>query len=386
MKFADVDSPLPIDMNDTNPLIVPVPVEAQAAGRFSLRIEARQDLTASVVSGTSPLRLVMPMVEAQNPTRAELIISPGTITVKPAYNVLLTPRPQQMQALSALVIPSATSPGVTTTPPANATSDNLIPASATGYETTIFRYRDRGAMEQGIFVGDFKVQPQSISVSVSSTVTVDRRSYGVEQRLSYMVLHEAVDTLELAVPPALAENKRGHLRILLDDQPLTPNSDNQVRGGRVPVRVRLPQPMLGPIELRIVQPRQPLDQLEAEQQTTLPVPLVFPSTRGSSNTVVIGNTLTLVHQDPLHVELAGDVWTAEEGESDSGKLVFTTATDTSEATLQVSLRGRGSTVPPSSTKSGSRHGSAVTSGATARCSAVERASRNCESSCRLPTA
>ncbi len=339
VKFADVDSPLPIDMNDVNPLVVPVPVEAQAAGRFSLQIEARQDLTASVVSGTSPLRLVLPMVEAENPTRANLIVSPGTIKVRPAHNVLLTPRPQQMQALSALAIPT---PANASVPPPAAPGVAIppSPAASNGYETAEFRYRDRGVTEQGVFVGDFKVQPQSISVSVSSTVTVDRRSYGVEQRLSYMVLHEAVDTLELAVPPTLA-NSEQNLRILLDDQPLTPTSDNALRGGRVLVRVRLPQPMLGPIELRIVHPRRPIAQLDAEQEIKLSIPLVFPSTRGSSVTAVIRNTLTVLHKDPIRVEPSGGTWTTEEGESESGKLVLTTASDASDAAINLSLRGAG---------------------------------------------
>ena len=206
VNFADVDSPLPIDMNDVNPLVIPIPVEAQAAGRFSLQIEARQDLTASVVSGTTPLRIVTPMVEAANPSRVNLIVSPGTMTMIPADNVLLTPRPQKMQALSSLVVPPLMS---SADPPRDTAEGGVTPGSgaANGYETTVFRYRDRGAAEQAVFVGDFKVQPQSISVSVANTVTIDRRSYSVEQRFSYMVLHEAVDTLELAVPATLGERR-----------------------------------------------------------------------------------------------------------------------------------------------------------------------------------
>ena len=55
MRFVGVDSPLPVDFNDTNPLVVPIPVEVQAGKQFTLRIEARQDLTASVVSGNGPV-------------------------------------------------------------------------------------------------------------------------------------------------------------------------------------------------------------------------------------------------------------------------------------------------------------------------------------------
>ena len=35
-----------------------------------------------------------------------MIVSPATVTLIPADNILLTPRPQQMKALSPLVTPS----------------------------------------------------------------------------------------------------------------------------------------------------------------------------------------------------------------------------------------------------------------------------------------
>ncbi len=342
VSFAEVDNPLPIDTSDANPLVIPIPVEAQAAGRFSLQIEARQDLTASVVSGTSPLRIATPMVEAANPSRVNLIVSPGTVTMIPADNVLLTPRPQKMQALSSLVVPPLMS---SADPPRTPAEGGVTPGSgaANGYEATLFRYRDRGAAEQAVFVGDFQVQPLSISVSVANTVTIDRRSYSVEQRFSYMVLHEAVDTLELTVPATLAKGDRGKLRILLEDQPLTPTFEDSRTGGRTGVRVRLSQPMLGPIDLRIVHPRQPMMELDADQTAELLIPLASSSARGVTNTTVIGNTLSILHTDPLRVEAAHGDWTVDEGETGPGKLVLTTGSDSGDATIKVSLRGTGLT-------------------------------------------
>ncbi len=334
VNFADVDSTLPIDMSGST-LVIPIPVEAQAAGHFSLQIEARQSLMASVVSSTSPLKIVLPTIAAENPTRANLIVSPATVTLIPADNILLTPRPKNMQALSPLITPIATSTRQTTDPAAAVPDDG-----ARSYEATVFRYRDRGASEQAVFVADFKVQPQSISVSVASTVTLDRRSYGVKQRLSYRVLHEPVDTLELAVPKSLVDSELGSLRILLDGEPLTPSFAEASVGRRVPVRVRLPQPMLGPIELSVIHPRKPIAKLRDDESLQLTIPLVFTATGSQTHTTVIGNTLTIVHQTPMRVDLAGGAWTVAESESGPGKMVLTTASDGSDAVIDVSLSGR----------------------------------------------
>ena len=37
-------SPLPIELKETNPLVIPIPIDAQATGRFTIHIEASQDL------------------------------------------------------------------------------------------------------------------------------------------------------------------------------------------------------------------------------------------------------------------------------------------------------------------------------------------------------
>ena len=120
VRFVDFDSGAPLELTETNPLIVPIPVAAQAAGRFTLLLEARQDLTASVVSGTMPLRIVLPLLEATNPARANVTVSPATVVVAAADNILLTPRPQQLKALSSLagteLSGSRPDPGTASTP------------------------------------------------------------------------------------------------------------------------------------------------------------------------------------------------------------------------------------------------------------------------------
>ncbi len=346
VNFADVDSTLPVDMSGST-LTIPIPIEAQASGQFSIQIEARQSLSASVVSSTSPLKIVLPTISAENPTRVNLVVSPATVTLIPADNILLTPRPKNMQALSPLITPIERGTLQTTASAATTRADD----AQQGYEATVFRYRDRGAAEQAVFVADFKVQPQSISVSIASTVTLDRRSYGVEQRLSYRVLHEPVDTLELAVPKQLVDNDVGNLRILLDGEPLTPafpetsSFPETGSGRRVPVRVRLPQRILGPVELSVIHPRQPIAKLGDDQTLQFTIPLVFAATGGNTHTTVIGNTLTIAHQTPMQVDLAGGPWTVTESESGPDKIVLTTASDGSDAVLDISLGGRNQARP-----------------------------------------
>jgi hypothetical protein len=333
VHFDGVDSPLPVDPSETNPLIVPMPVEVQAAKQFKLRIEAVQDLTASVVSGMGPLRLVLPMLEATNPSRANVIVSPATVVVIPAPNVLLTPRPQQMKSLSPLAPPSA-APG---------TADATVGSDAAGPPgATPFYYRDRGPPDQALFVGDVRIQPQAISVRIASTATLTRNSVEVEQRLSYNVLHEAVELLTFALPESLAPDASLKFGVFLDDQRLLPTLEPAVGSERPRVNVRLPQRKLGPVELKVVHPRQTLAGLSADADSRVTLPLLLPSTRPDSNTTVVDNALTVVCDDPLRVDAASNAWILDEGKSSGDKLVLTTTAESVAPVLRVSLRGASS--------------------------------------------
>ncbi|MFW6171238.1 MAG: hypothetical protein ACODAD_12165, partial [Planctomycetota bacterium] len=331
----NVDSSLPID-TDEETLVIPIPEEAQAAGRFTLQIEAWQDLETGVLSGTDPLEFRLPTVTGQDPARVNLIVSPATVSVIPADNILLTPRPERMSGLSPVISPVSES-GVQSRIP-EVTAPN---SEASGEEETLFRYRDRGSSERAVFAGDFKIQPQSISVSMDGTLTVGRQSYGIQQRFSYRVFHEPVDTLELSVPAALRDESNGNMRILLDDEPLNATVlEQDDEDSQVPVRVQLPRPLLGSIELRVFHPRQAMPPLETGETVELTIPLVYPAAERQDNTTVIGNTLTIVQQDPVRVEPTGGTWTVAESDLAPGKLGLTTSSVGTDITANVSLRGR----------------------------------------------
>lgn len=328
VQFADGNGTVPVDLAENNPLIVPIPVEAQAAGRFVVRVEARQDLTAGVVSGTSPLRATIPMVEAANPSRVNLVVSPATVSVFPAHNVLLTPLPAQIQALAPLAAPASAGASVSDASP-------LISAAGASGSEMVLRYRDRGAVEQGVFVADFKIQPQSISVTATATAAMDRFACDVEQRLAYTVLHESVDTLALSVPAELISEQVVQARILCEDQPLVPMIQETSTADRVAVLVRLPRPWLGALELRILHPRRPMPELSSDQATRLVVPLILPSTRLVRHTSVLSNTLAVSHNRQLSVESVDRRWIVEDAESVGGQLMLSGSADTGQAELRV---------------------------------------------------
>lgn len=351
LNFVNVDNRLPIDLSNSTPLIVPIPPEAQSAGRFTLRIESRQDLPNGVLAGSEPLTLSFPMIEAANPSLANLLIAPANISVYPAGNVTLVPQLGRMKMLSPLVIPSATVASADSdagsTGPASGVGAaggtvpvvGTVPASGTGVgpNATALRYRDRGAGQQAAFVADFKIQPQAVSVVVASTATLDQRALNIEQRLTYSVLHEAVSTLTLDVPAPLVEGDRVDLRILLGDRPLMPTLVGVSDRGRAVVRVRLPEPTFGPIDVRVVHPRRELTGMGAHV-FTVPIPLAAPSLASESNTTIVDNSLKVVCSDPLLTVAPTDgPWVVDGRESERGVLLLTTTSHEADAVVNASL-------------------------------------------------
>jgi hypothetical protein len=339
VRFVDVEGVAPLNLGETNPLVVPIPLEAQSAKKFTLEIEARQDLTASVVTGTGPLRVVLPLLEATNPSRANVVVSPATVTMIAADNILLTPRPQQLKALAPLfgspagVLPDADGAAAERAPDAKE-SDAWDQASGVRY-----RYRDRGSTEQAVFVGDIKIQPQMITARVTTAVTLTRASASVEQRLAYMVLHEPVESLSFAYGERLAGDARFGLRLFLQDQPLVPTLEPATVSERARMWVRLPRPLSGPFELRVVHARQAMPDIAPDTAATIPLALLVPATRGETNTSIVENTLTVVHEDAFRVEPANAAWTPVEHESSRGRTVLMAASEGADPALRVALRG-----------------------------------------------
>ncbi len=319
LRFKDIPTPLPIDLSAVDPLVVPTPAEAQTAGTFELQLEARKSLTAGVISGTQPLRITLPRVEALNPARADVLIAPAAVTVTPAVNVTLTPREQEMQALVPLIKPANGGPN--------------------GVAVRMFRYRDRGSAEPASFVSDFKIQSRSIAIGVDSSAVLSRGSLDVEQLLSCDVQHEEVESLVLSVPRTMVDGNQVGLRVLLNEQPLVPRVEASAGTDRVPVVITLPGPILGSFQLRLLHQRSSVPEFSAEAPQVVPLPLVFPSTDrvlGSSVTI-INNTLQITHDEALLVKATGGAWSVQQVPKSRGRIALTTASNGDNVSLQVSL-------------------------------------------------
>jgi hypothetical protein len=234
--------------------------------------------------------------------------------------------------LAPLIIPPATGPGIVE--PSSAAS-----LEGAGGVEPVLRYRDRGASEQGVFVADFRIQPQSISVTASGTATIDRHLWDLEQRLAYSVLHEPVEALMLSVPAALVSSQGIDARFLFEDQPLVPVIQDNGEGNRVKVLVRLPRPVLGLMELRINHTRHALPELAPERGATVTLPLILPSARLPHRATLVGNSLTISHNRALLVEPTDQRWSVQGSESGVGKRVFVASADTREMELRVAPQG-----------------------------------------------
>jgi len=311
MQFDEGESTSPIDVTETNPLVVPIPTGIQTLGRFTVRIEARRELTAGVISGTQPLRVEFPTIASTNPTRANLIVSPATVTMLPAENIAITPRPKETQGLAPLAAPSE--------------------ASDQDLDASVLRYRDQGGSEAASFVCDFRVRPRSITITIDSMATLSADSLTVEQHGTYTIQNEPLLTLALNVPKTLLDNQRLNARIFWNDQLISPTVSAAAGADRVLCTAMLPEPCLGTADLHIQIPHQSISTAKPSQLT---VPLIFPAS-GELGTSVIDNRLTIAYDRPLQIKLVGGPWAKDENESHAGTMCLTTAADGADVQLQV---------------------------------------------------
>lgn len=314
VQFDEGENTSPLDLTEANPLIVPIPLGIQALGRFTLRIEARRELTAGVISGTQPLRVEFPTIESTVPTRANLIVSPATVTVLPADNVAITPRLKETQGLAPLVT-SPDSPDQET-------------------ESPVLRYRDQGGSEAASLVCDYRVRPRSISIVIDSRAALAADTLSVDQHFAYTVFHEPLTTLVLSVPKELIDNQRLNARVLWNEHAVSPVLVAQLGNDRVLCEALLPEPLLGTADLRVQLPRRPVASEASGEAMQLTVPLVFPAP-AQPDTTVIDNRLEISYDQTLNIELRGGPWAKDENESTPGTMRLTTASDGADALLQV---------------------------------------------------
>lgn len=264
-----------------------IPLVRPMSGAVEIRLRAHRVIGKSAASLTIPL----PHPQADS-------IAPATLAVTAADNVELTPNDQRIEGLTR-------QPGA---PPM------ALPARQQGP----LYYRGSGG--PSVFAADFRVHPRRIAVDVAGQVTLADGAATVQQKFSYVILHEPVGHLMLDVPRELAAT--GRIQVFLDDIPLSLILTGDDQMTPVSVRVVLPEARIGQCELSLhysVATSEPLP----ERPTTVTVPLPMPA-----DGALASNVITVRAASNIRPRRRNDGWSAadrSETEYDArGELRLTT--------------------------------------------------------------
>ncbi len=254
----------------TSGAISTIQLTQPTTGELELTLKAHRELPTN--AGRIDLPLPAPTAD---------VVGPAILAVLPADNVRLRPRDADSQGLSHITVPPRMRLPVQQQPPLFYRAEQL-PA---------------------VLVADLERIPQSVSVSVESSMELRRDAIRMEQRFRYKVEHESLNSITLDVPAALLYDTE--LQFEYDGQSLAPALPQSVdpEASTVTVDVPLPSPQLGTFEVvaryRLIQ-KSPV----GEFGSLLTVPLLMPS--GAS---LNSNNLTAVGDLAPRLQPHDELWT-----------------------------------------------------------------------------
>jgi hypothetical protein len=255
-----------------SPLVIPL-LQA-TSGELEVTFEARQKVAPE--SGRVSLRIPVPKGQSA---------APANVTIVPADNVELVVDQDQTNELV----------GQTVRPKTLALPERQ-------QEPVYFKTSG----ESPTFAASIKVHQQEISTAIATQLEIDERETRVTERLTFQIAHEPTDRLMLGVPRGLRADQ---IAVTLDGQRLAavPLRDRVDEGsaGAVPMRVGLPAPRIGPLELEI-EYAVAHGKLAEQSGTLLGVPLVVPG-EGS----LTSNELTVTSGPGISVSYPKGPWTAD---------------------------------------------------------------------------
>jgi hypothetical protein len=302
-KIDDVGPPALDAAVETDGSVCSIPLAQPAAGPFDITLRAHQPLTGT----ESELSFEVPRPQADT-------VGQAIVAVLPADNVELSPRADSMVGLAQSLRPPITLP--------QRQQDPLF-------------YRAEGP--EARFVADIKLHEQSISADVLTTVSIEEQNSVVEQRLNYQVAYEPVDTLMLLVPHELALDELG---VTLDGQQLSvtgPRSESSFAGEEPALRLALPGPRIGRLELQLHY-TVPHEKLAPAATTPVTVPLVMPGVAKLGH-----NQLRVLPQAGILATRRKGLWTPEANPTVVPAGLQVTATEAvGELALAVELKQRSS--------------------------------------------
>jgi hypothetical protein len=287
-----------------SPLVIPL-LQA-ASGELEVSFEARQKVSPE--SGRLSLRVPVPRGQS---------VPPANVTVVPADNVELLVEANETGAL----VQQSVRPRTVSLPERQ--------------QDPLFL---RTAGESPTLVASIKLHQQEISTSIAAQLEMDDREARVDERMTFQIAYEPTDRLLLGVPRAIRTDQ---LTVTVDGQALSPTPlrerVDEGSPGVVPMRVALPAPRIGRLEMQIKY-AVPHEKLADQANTLVNVPLVIP---GEGQ--LTANELAVVSTAGILVKYPKGPWTqnASTGRSaNSGALTLSAASAIPEVALAVSFKER----------------------------------------------
>ena len=155
-----------------------VPLLIAEGGQFELTLRAHRDLPAGAA-----MNLPLPSVDAQS-------VSAGMVTIRPAENVQLTPRSEQMPLLL---------------------TEGVAAPAEEGTGPVTFTYRTRPDAKGVEFVAEREILRRRVQTGVVTRLRVMRSEVVVEQQWNFRVLHEPLTELRFRMPAELAASRQANL-------------------------------------------------------------------------------------------------------------------------------------------------------------------------------
>lgn len=180
-----------------------------------------------------------------------------------------------------------------------------------GGATGTLVYREEPDLEGAVFLATVRSRARSSVAEVHGRMAVNAEKISLEQELVLSVAYEPLETVTLEVPPEILTS--GRFEVMEESGAVLPSVPASEEAkwrteNRVPVAVPLPEPVIGKHVLKI-RYEIPMGSLEAGAMEPMQVPLVQPMENESTS--VTRNTLEIVSEEGLAVELDDDQWSLE---------------------------------------------------------------------------
>jgi hypothetical protein len=254
-----------------------IPLAHPSTGEIEISILAHQPIPA----GAASLSLELPRPRADS-------LSPAVVAVFPADNVELTPDPEAIKGL----VRQQVEPQI---------------ELRQGQQEPLFY---RGETGEAVFVADFEIHAQKVSVEVTGDIVLGEKKAEVRQTLAYTIAYERLEALDVEVPGSLAGPDT--LELLVDGQrlapvPLSGQASPPEASDTIRQRIVLPGPRIGRCELQIRYATELKDVLP-NTTVTEDVPLIMPAGGDLSS-----NRLYVTAPQGIEVGLRGQDWQVSQG-------------------------------------------------------------------------